>query len=398
METRKEEIKKWWDSVEHVRHYTPEIRFLTIDEFIAHMENYTPSELTSLHTDEIVDIVFETVWQEMVKPVFEKDTIEVLPEERRNFNTFVRYMCGQLAIFSAFETPESSIYRDGILKFIKEKAKTKTMTIDEIENAETFFGAYVDLLAQKNMITYDDASTYKEIYPMFEPCYVFYDENKSYYDSLSNVYKRLFKIPHRIIIMGLPGCGKGTQSKLIAEKYGLVHISTGDLVREVISKQTELGKKCEAIINTGGLLPDELINPIFLDRILKEDCKTKGWILDGYPRTTSNLEFVRANRLNVTGVIFLTLDDDTAIERQCGRITDPLTGAIYHSKFLPPTEEIRERLVKRATDNEEKAKIRVKVYHDEMDQAFDWFPEEISHKIDATPSPEEVFEAIKKLL
>ncbi|KAG2377686.1 hypothetical protein C9374_009202 [Naegleria lovaniensis] len=398
MESRKEEIRKWWDSVEHVRGYIPDIRFLTIDEFISRMEKYHNKDLSLLDNECIVDLVFETVWNEIVKPVFEKDDVPLLPEGTRNYNAFVRYMIGQMAIFSAFNIPERTIYQDGLLKFLKEKSKTKSITINEIENAVSFYSAFVDLLAQKSLITFDDAFTYKEIYPMFEPCYVFYDENKTYYDSIANVYKKQFHIPHRIIILGKPGSGKGTQSQMIAEKYGLIHISTGDLVRAEVKAQTELGKKCDEIMNTGKLLPDELINPIFLKRILQKDCREKGWILDGYPRTDSNLQFVRDNRLTVTCVLCIDVSDELAIERQCGRLVDPQSGKIYHASLLPPSDDIKERLTKRATDNEEKAKIRMKVYHEEMGKSDKWFSEEITFHVDGSLPPEEVFKQIEKIL
>ena len=151
-------------------------------------------------------------------------------------------------------------------------------------------------------------------------------------------------------------------------------------------------------MNSGALLPDSMANPLILQRLQMEDCKTKGFILDGFPRSASHLEFLKLHQIEPTVAIKINVSDELAIERQVGRVLDPISGKTYHVKFAPPQNEVAERVVKRATDNEEKAQIRLQVYNKEMSQASEWFAKEKSFEVDGSATEEQVFETIKKIV
>lgn len=202
----------------------------------------------------------------------------------------------------------------------------------------------------------------------------------------------------RIIILGAPGSGKGTQCIRISEMFKLVHISTGDLFRAECEKKTPWGLEAIKIMNSGQLLPDEMAFPLILQRLNQQDCTEFGFLLDGFPRSISHMSFLKEHNVGPTCVIKIQVSDQVAIERQAGRLVDPITGKIYHAALMPADEEVAQRLVKRATDNHEKAKIRLKVYHDEMDGAAQWFPSNIFHTVNGECSEDLVFEQIKQIL
>jgi hypothetical protein len=194
MQSRSSEIKNWWDSVKGLREQCPDIKFYSISDFIEQMGNFT--DKSTIERKDIVDLVFETMWQTVMVPTFKKEKVERFDHGRILYNTFMRYMIGQMAIFGAFGQvySERNLYQEAIVRFMKSKRHSHSMTFDEIDNALLFYSDFVSALEKKSLITDDDAATYKEIYPMFEPCYVFYDEEKTFYDTLENVYKRVFKL------------------------------------------------------------------------------------------------------------------------------------------------------------------------------------------------------------
>jgi len=167
-----------------------------------------------------------------------------------------------------------------------------------------------------------------------------------------------------IIIAGAPASGKGTQCEVIKEEFGVVHLSTGDMLRAAVKAGTDVGKKAKEYMDGGKLVPDEVIIGIVKDRLEEDDCKTKGWLLDGFPRTR-----VQAQALEEAGIVadcfvFLDVPDEVLVERVVGRRTDPVTGKIYHMTFAPPeTEEIAGRLTQRSDDTEEKVKVRLEQFH-----------------------------------
>jgi adenylate kinase len=171
------------------------------------------------------------------------------------------------------------------------------------------------------------------------------------------------KKPLKIIIAGAPASGKGTQCEIIQEKYGVVHLSTGDMLRAAVKAETELGKKAKEFMNAGKLVPDELIIGVVKERLNQDDCKCRGWLLDGFPRTKSQADALIASGMIPDAFILLDVPEDVLVERVTGRRTDPVTLKVYHMKFNPPENDvIAARLEQRSDDTEEKIKIRYKEF------------------------------------
>ncbi|KAH0914635.1 hypothetical protein HID58_029081 [Brassica napus] len=183
------------------------------------------------------------------------------------------------------------------------------------------------------------------------------------FPTCTSLVKCCVKEPLKVMISGAPASGKGTQCELIVQKFGLVHISTGDLLRAEVSSGTEIGKKAKEFMNSGSLVPDEIVIAMVAARLSREDAKKNGWLLDGFPRTFAQAQSL--DKLNVKPDIFLLLDvpDEILIERCVGRRLDPVTGKIYHIKSYPPeSDEVKARLVMRPDDTEEKVKARLQIY------------------------------------
>ncbi len=171
----------------------------------------------------------------------------------------------------------------------------------------------------------------------------------------------------KLVLIGCPGAGKGTQAKMLSSKYGIAHISTGDLLREQINKGTELGKKVSEIINAGGLVSDDIVSAMLSERIKADDCK-KGYILDGYPRNVSQAEGLEGIVGSLDKVICYEVDDDVIVDRMSGRRSCPKCGRMYHIKYNPPKTEgicdvCGDKLIQRKDDNAETVLNRLDVYH-----------------------------------
>ncbi|KAJ0235802.1 Adenylate kinase 5 [Hirschfeldia incana] len=206
------------------------------------------------------------------------------------------------------------------------------------------------------------------------------------------------KEPLKVMISGAPASGKGTQCELIVQKFGLVHISTGDLLRAEVSSGTEIGKKAKEFMNSGSLVPDEIVIAMVAGRLSREDAKKHGWLLDGFPRTFAQAQSL--DKLNVKPDIFLLLDvpEEILIERCVGRRLDPVTGKIYHIKSYPPeSDEVKERLVIRPDDTEKKVKARLQIYKQNSEAIISVYSD-VMVKIDANRPREMVFEETKTLL
>ncbi|KAH0856083.1 hypothetical protein HID58_084344 [Brassica napus] len=162
--------------------------------------------------------------------------------------------------------------------------------------------------------------------------------------------------PLKIMISGAPASGKGTQCELITRKYGLVHISAGDLLRAEIASGSGNGKLAKEYMEKGQLVPDEIVVMMVKDRLSQTDSQQNGWLLDGYPRSSSQATALKGFGFQPDLFIVLEVPEDILIERVVGRRLDPVTGKIYHLKYSPPeTEEIAARLTQRFDDTEEKA-------------------------------------------
>ncbi|EEF38880.1 adenylate kinase, putative [Ricinus communis] len=204
--------------------------------------------------------------------------------------------------------------------------------------------------------------------------------------------------PLKVMISGAPASGKGTQCELIVKKFGLVHISTGDILRAEVSAETDIGKKAKEFMNAGQLVPDEIVTAMVTSRLSRKDVKQKGWLLDGYPRSLSQAESLEELKIRPDIYIVLDVPDEILVERCVGRRLDPLTGKIYHiTNFPPETEEIKARLITRPDDTQEKVNSRLDIYKKNAEAILSTYLN-IMKKIDGSRSKGVVFEEISSLL
>ena len=211
----------------------------------------------------------------------------------------------------------------------------------------------------------------------------------------------------KIIMLGAPGAGKGTQAKKIAEKYQIPHISTGDIFRANIKGGTELGMKAKTFMDQGMLVPDEITIGMLMDRIGQEDC-INGYVLDGFPRTIPQAESLTkalAERgEKVDYAINVDVPDENIINRMSGRRACLGCGATYHITFNPPVKEgicdtCGQELVLRDDDKPETVKKRLDVYHQQTQPLIDFYTEKgVLKTVDGTVPMEEVFAAITAIL
>ena len=211
----------------------------------------------------------------------------------------------------------------------------------------------------------------------------------------------------KIVMLGAPGAGKGTQAKKISEKYGIPHISTGDIFRANIKENTELGQKAKTYMDQGLLVPDELTVRILLDRVAKDDCKN-GYLLDGFPRNIPQAN-VLEEALSKLGdkidyAINVEVPDDNIIRRMSGRRACLACGATYHIEHVPPKKEgicdkCGEELVLRDDDRPETVGNRLQVYKDQTQPLIEFYEKKgVLHNVDGTKNMNEVFEAIVTIL
>jgi len=203
----------------------------------------------------------------------------------------------------------------------------------------------------------------------------------------------------RIIISGAPASGKGTQCEYIVEKFGVVHISTGDALRAQVQAGTELGKMAKGFMDKGALVPDDVIIGIVKDRLAEQDCKDKGWLLDGFPRTGVQADAMEKAGIKADKFVLLNVPDNVLIERCVGRRTDPVTGKIYHMKFNPPPNdpEVLARLVHRSDDTEEAMVKRIEQYKKNVD-AIKGYYKGITHEFDGVGDKHDLASKIAKFI
>ncbi|MCD7750243.1 MAG: adenylate kinase [Lachnospiraceae bacterium] len=211
----------------------------------------------------------------------------------------------------------------------------------------------------------------------------------------------------KIIMLGAPGAGKGTQAKMIAEKYQIPHISTGDIFRANIKNGTELGKEAKKYMDQGLLVPDELTVKILLDRVAQPDC-VNGYVLDGFPRTIPQAE-VLDSALNEMGdaidyAINVDVPDENIVKRMSGRRACLSCGATYHIEHVPPKKEgicdvCGQPLVLRDDDKPETVLNRLKVYHDQTQPLIDFYSAKgVLKTVDGTVDMKDVFTSITAIL
>ena len=211
----------------------------------------------------------------------------------------------------------------------------------------------------------------------------------------------------KIIMLGAPGAGKGTQAKMIAEKYSIPHISTGDIFRYNIKNGTELGKEAKKYMDQGLLVPDELTVKILLDRVAQDDCKN-GYVLDGFPRTIPQAEVleVALTKLGdrIDYAINVEVPDENIVKRMGGRRACVNCGATYHIEHVPPKKEgicdnCGSELILRDDDKPETVKNRLSVYHKQTQPLIDFYNGKgVLRTVDGTVDMKDVFNAIVAIL
>eukprot|EP00930_Biecheleria_cincta_P048488 TRINITY_DN33781_c0_g1_i1.p1 TRINITY_DN33781_c0_g1~~TRINITY_DN33781_c0_g1_i1.p1 ORF type:complete len:534 (-),score=78.12 TRINITY_DN33781_c0_g1_i1:46-1647(-) len=209
--------------------------------------------------------------------------------------------------------------------------------------------------------------------------------------------------PINIVLLGPPAGGKGTQAAFLVERYGMVHISTGDLLRARAKFLPELAN----FITSGRLVPDDLVSSVLKERLADRDCAQRGVLLDGFPRTRAQAESLQAVGVHVSAVIHLQVADDVVVDRIAGRRIDPLSGKIYHVKDNPPPPEIASRVIQREDDTPAKIRSRLITYHDEKDAILDFYVNRVKSIFVGGASPEAlpadvrptlVFDEVRKAL
>jgi adenylate kinase len=184
----------------------------------------------------------------------------------------------------------------------------------------------------------------------------------------------------RVILLGGPGAGKGTQANYIKERYQIPQISTGDMLRAHVKAGTELGQAAKKIMDAGGLVSDDIIMGMVKERIAQDDCKN-GYLFDGFPRTIPQADALKAAGVKLDAVVEVDVPDEEIIKRMSGRRVHLASGRTYHVVFNPPKvagkdDVTGEDLIQRDDDKEETVRARLKVYHDQTEPLVDFYQKE----------------------
>lgn len=211
----------------------------------------------------------------------------------------------------------------------------------------------------------------------------------------------------KIVLLGPPGAGKGTQAKSISNRYSIPHISTGDIFRKNISENTPLGIEAKSYMDNGQLVPDEVTINMVKDRLQQDDCKN-GYLLDGFPRTVDQAEaldnFLTEREESIDTALLIEVPKEFILERMTGRRVCPSCGASYHIKFNPPTNDGKcdlcgSDVIQRKDDTEETVKERLDVYENQTQPLIDFYKNKKQLSVvDGTQAINEVFESICKIL
>lgn len=211
----------------------------------------------------------------------------------------------------------------------------------------------------------------------------------------------------RLMLLGCPGAGKGTQATFIKNKYHIAQVSTGDMLRAAITAGTSLGKQVQQIMDEGRLVSDDIMIQLVKERIAEPDCKN-GFLLDGFPRTIPQAEALRENHIHLDYIIQVDVPDAELIKRLSGRRLHPGSGRVYHVIYNPPRvdgidDETGEPLIQRVDDHEETIRKRLSVYHQQTEPLINYYIKQAADgsrnapiyiKIDGTGAVEEVSERI----
>lgn len=212
----------------------------------------------------------------------------------------------------------------------------------------------------------------------------------------------------RIILLGAPGAGKGTQAQFIMERYGIPQISTGDMLRAAVKAGTELGKQAKAVMDAGQLVSDELIIALVKERVSQQDC-AKGFLLDGFPRTIPQADAMKEHNIDVDVVLEFDVPDEEIVKRMSGRRVHPGSGRVYHIVYNPPKVEGKddvtgEDLMIRPDDEEETVRKRLAIYHETTQPLVEYYNRDAEqgrnkyYRIDGTQPVADVSKQLAQLL
>jgi adenylate kinase len=206
----------------------------------------------------------------------------------------------------------------------------------------------------------------------------------------------------RMILIGPPGAGKGTQAARLVERYKIPHISSGDMLRAAVAEGTELGRAADGFMKAGQLVPDDVVIGMVIERIGKPDCRN-GFMLDGFPRTRPQAEALDTAMakagIALDSVLLIEVPDELILERITGRRNDPVTGAVYHVKFNPPPPEVADRVVQRSDDTEKAFGARLAKYHSETAPIVPFYEKVgLLRRVNGDGKPDEVTERILREL
>ena len=187
----------------------------------------------------------------------------------------------------------------------------------------------------------------------------------------------------KLILLGPPGAGKGSQAKMVCERYNVPQIATGDMLRAAVKAATPLGLEAKRVMDAGELVADDLILKLVKDRIGNDDC-ARGYLFDGFPRTIKQAEGMKQLDILVDYVVELHIDDEKIIERMSGRRIHPASGRVYHLKFNPPQQdnlddETGEPLIQRDDDTEQTVRKRLEVYHQQTEPLIAYYSSHATH-------------------
>ena len=213
----------------------------------------------------------------------------------------------------------------------------------------------------------------------------------------------------RLILLGAPGAGKGTQAQFVTERLGIPQISTGDMLRAAVAAKTELGKQVEQVMASGGLVTDEIIIALVKERIAQSDC-ANGFLFDGFPRTIPQAQAMVDAGVAIDCVLEIDVADDEIVKRLSGRRVHPGSGRVYHIEYNPPAkagvdDESGEALVQREDDQEETIRKRLQVYHEQTEPLVGFYSEAAENgasvkvvKVDGIAKVESIRDSIATLL
>ncbi|KAF1804184.1 adenylate kinase-domain-containing protein [Mucor lusitanicus] len=211
----------------------------------------------------------------------------------------------------------------------------------------------------------------------------------------------------RMVIMGPPGAGKGTQAPAIQQKFNVAHLATGDMLRAAVAAKTSYGVEAKKLMDAGALVPDEIVVGLIEENLNNNPQCANGFILDGFPRNVAQAEkldtMLKAMDKPLNNVIELVVDDNLLVDRICGRLVHPASGRSYHKVFNPPkvpmTDDVTgEPLIQRSDDNEDTLKNRLQAFHDQTAPVAKYYKKQgIWYGVDAAQTPEAVWDSINAI-